>query len=40
MNDVDFPVADVLAGIDAAQQGWVLGPDQGQHGGQARHQRA
>ena len=38
MNDVDFPVADVLRGIDAAQR---VGPgaDQGQHGGQARHQR-
>ena len=38
MNDVDFPVADVLRGIEAAQ---AVGPgaDQGQHGRQARHQR-
>ena len=38
MNDVDFPVADVLAGIEAAQRGGPR-PDQGQHGRQARHQR-
>ena len=39
MNDVDFPVAEVLEGIDAAREAGP-GPDQGQHGGQARHQRA
>ena len=39
MNDVDFPVAEVLEGIDAARDAGP-GPDQGQHGGQARHQRA
>ena len=38
MNDVDFPVATVLEGIDAAAR---RGPraGQGQHGGEARHQR-
>ena len=38
MNDVDFPVAKVLEGIEAAA---AAGPraDQDQHGGQARHQR-
>ena len=38
MNDVDFPVADVLARHrrGAARR---LRPDQGQHGRQARHQR-
>ncbi len=38
MNDVDFPVAEVLRGIDAAQRAGP-GADQGQHGRQARHQR-
>ena len=38
MNDVDFPVADVLEGIEAAL---ASGPHarQGQHGRQARHER-
>ena len=39
MNDVDFPVARVLEGIDAAAAAG-LAPDQDQHGGQARRQRA
>ena len=38
MNDADFPVAEVLAGIDAARARRAR-PDQGQHGRQARHQR-
>ena len=38
MNDADFPVAEVLRGIDAAAARRPR-PDQGQHGGQARHQR-
>jgi hypothetical protein len=38
MNDVDFPVAKVLAAIDAAAAAG-LAPSQGQHGGQARSQR-
>ena len=38
MNDVDFPVADVLRGIERGA-GRGPGADQGQHGGQARHQR-
>ena len=38
MNDMDFPVSDVLAGIDAC---WPppASPGQDQHGGQARHER-
>ncbi len=39
MNDVDFPVAKVLEGIDAAAAAG-LDAGQGQHGRQARHQRA
>jgi cyclic pyranopterin phosphate synthase len=38
MNDADFPVADVLRGIEAAAARGPR-PDQGQHGRQARHQR-
>jgi cyclic pyranopterin phosphate synthase len=39
MNDVDFPVADVLAGIEAARarRAW---SHQDQHGGQTWHQCA
>ena len=39
MNDVDFPVAEVLEGHRRGARGRP-GADQGQHGGQARHQRA
>ena len=39
MNDVDFPVAKVLEGIDAAAAAGLVA-DQDQHGGQARRQRA
>jgi cyclic pyranopterin phosphate synthase len=36
MNDVDFPVAEVLKGIEAAQEaGLGLGPSPGQHNGKA-----
>ena len=38
MNDVDFPVADVLEGIEAALAAGPR-PRQGQHGRQARHER-
>ena len=39
MNDVDFPVARVLEGIEAAAAVG-LAADQDQHGGQARRQRS
>ena len=39
MNDVDFPVARVLEGIDAAAAAG-LAPHQDQRGGQARRERA